>query len=94
MELALIIAVVIEQITQSVKKAVNGATNSVWLTVSVVLGLVFSYGFRIDLLGSLGVDVNAVYPWVNYLFSGLVIGATGGAFHDFIQAIRDYKDAS
>lgn len=54
---------------------------------SLAIGMGAAILYQIDILGALG--VNAVFPWVGYLTSGLIIGRGSNYVNDFVSKLRN-----
>lgn len=82
---AAFLALIIERL---VEKFVKPALPAQWQTLSaytaLVLGLLFSWAFGIDLLTPIAtaVGLEPFVPWAGYLLTGLIVGGGSNFLHD------------
>lgn len=83
---AAMLALIIERLTEKFVRPLLERWGQEWLLayVALLLGLLFSLAFGIDLLTPLAVAVglSPFVPWAGYLLTGLMVGGGSNFLHD------------
>ncbi|MBS3872762.1 MAG: hypothetical protein KGZ92_08155 [Firmicutes bacterium] len=80
-----LLAIVVEQVTTVLKGAVPAIKGNLAQATSMLVGIVLCFSTRVGLLQQLSVPT--VYPFVDYLVSGLLISRGSNFLHDVIHKL-------
>ena len=87
-----VLAFVVERIVEVLGRVLSRSTRRHILPiVGLAVGLALSFGARIGLFDSLGLsgtEDNGLSPWIDYLLTGVIIGAGSRPVHSLILALE------
>jgi hypothetical protein len=87
-----VLAFVVERIVEVLGRLVSrGVRRKALPAVGLAVGLALSFGARIGLFDSLGLsgtENDSLSPWIDYLITGVIIGAGSQPVHSLILALE------